>query len=607
MIPPLGDRPEVEVMPVDELRPGMTGYGLTVFEGSDVERFDITVKGVMKNAFADGDMIIIEASHPMLEGHGVVAGMSGSPVYIEDRLVGAVAYGWGFSIRAICGVTPIEGMLDVYQLVTDDSQVIPREYPTSLAGWPAAKQAFGHLPGWEAPTIDVPLAELGRMGIRVPDVAGPTVRFEPLAAPLLVGTRSQAVMDVVSRTFNTGTLQPVMAGLQGSSGAMVTDTTEGPALENGSAFSVVLADGDLHLAALGTATYVQGDRMVGFGHPMFGGGAIDAPIAVSEVITFLPSLMRPFKLGNAVAVKGSLRQDRLPAVGASLTARTDLVPMQVAIRAPETHTNRTFNFRLWENRDWLPQLALICMMESMDRAVRMSGPMALDLETRVTLADGRELRRQDHLSGLDLVAMFTAFELNQELSLLMNNRFEAAPVERIEVEVNVAPVPEMMVLEETRRGARVLSPGDVYTAEVEFTRWRREPVPMTLRVPLPADLRPGSYEVRVLDGPSRLRLEQQLRPDLQDPESFEEFLAAREPFYPSDAVYVVLFDPSAQPALGGMTMRSLPKSVAMTVSETARSSDALGAVPGRIVSEQVHRLDAMVGGATTFSLLVEKP
>src|SRR5690606_12190750 len=143
-------------------------------------------------------------------------------------------------------------------------------------------------------------------------------------------------------------------------------------MQNGAALSVILCEGDLNLAGLGTATYVQGDRVIGFGHPMFGSGAVDVPFTVSEVVAVVASVQRPFKIGNALRTVGALRQDRLPAIGGQLGATSKLIPLKIHINAPEVNLDRDFNFRIWPNRRYLSGLVLSCFLEAIE-AVKIEG------------------------------------------------------------------------------------------------------------------------------------------------------------------------------------------------------------------------------------------
>lgn len=589
-----------------DVKPKMTGYGLTVFTGIEPERFEIEVKGVLRKANGGDDLIIIEAASPYLDGHGPIAGMSGSPIFVqhegEDKLIGALAYGWGFSLRPICGVTPIDRMMEVYDLVTVESPVSPEEQPLSLRAWPEALELMER--GSAAPPrpLKVPQTEFAAMGIDGMTDASGQVEMQPLGTPLLVSTRSERVMSILNQTFEGTLMRPVMAGLQGSASGAGDDVEA--SLQNGSAFSVILVTGDLELSALGTATYVGEDRLVGFGHPMFGEGPIDVPIAFSEVYTTVPSLQRPFKLGGALKQVGALRQDRLWAVGASLEADARMIPLKLRVEAPETEMSRTYNYRLWDNRSYLPGLALSCVMDALDGTARITGPMSLELVYTLVLSDGRALDRDFQISGLDMAGLLSAITMAQDLSDLANNRYQAVDIDRIDAEVRIEQKTDVMVLEKVMKSRSTLRPGDLFKGKVQYGRWREEPEKFSFEFPLPRTMRPGSYEIHVMDGFTRAEWEYRLNPRLGGIESFDDFVKNRAVSYANDAVYILLIDPGQHLIVDGGKLSNLPNSITETTKATMREAAAIGAARGVLVREERRRFGAMVMGAAVLPITV---
>ncbi len=596
-----------EILKPSELEPGMKGYGLTVFSGVETERFDIEVKGVMKNAFADGDMIIVEAKHPIIEGHGVVAGMSGSPIFVDDKMIGALAYGWGFSVRGICGVTPVTSMKTVQPLITEEPNLPEEELPTNISYWPEAEKALSER-GWEfsqdRDEIRVSKAELAKFGLDSLLEDEDYGSFQPLSMPLAVSSRSTRVQKLVQETFSPLGFQPYMAG----TGAAGSDPDSGKYAdkmpENGSAFSVLLCDGDLRMAGLGTATWVDGDRLVGFGHPMFGLGSVDAPIAISEVITVVPSLLRPFKLGNSLHQVGALREDRLPAVGATLNQRSKMIPLSISIDAEDLGRKRDFSFQLWNNRNYLPTLSLICFLEALDGTSRSSGPMGLDFAYTITLEDGREIKHQSYASGAGSVSMFTGFELMQDLGTLMNNRFEPVSVKTIDVKVVMESVMDMMILDEYQVDRTDLQAGDTFRAKATYMLWRKEPVEIPLELKLPKDLPDGRYEIHLMDGDSRTSLEYQLNPDLREIDSFDDLVEKRPVQHPNDQVYLLLVDPESQTVVRGQSLAQLPDSITKVMKASSREGTEFSETNAQILDEKSQKFDRMVVGNRKTSITV---
>jgi hypothetical protein len=600
--------PRIPIMEVDDLRPGMRGYGLSVFEGTEPRKFDIVVLGVLKNRFAGGDMIIIESHDPIMKDIGGVAGMSGSPIFVDDKLVGAFAYGWGFSVRPVNGVTPIREMLKVMDLITKESKVAPEDFPASLKGWESARRELARtFPA--LPDREYSRGELDALGLDTSAAMTDTVSFQALGTPLMSSSRSPLVMGELEKMFAGTSIRPVMAGMQG--GAM-GDARGGETRDlkavNGGALSVIIAEGDLALAGLGTTTYVQDDRLIAFGHPMMGSGAVDMPIAVSEVVTVIPTVARPFKVGNALKTVGALRQDRLPAVGGSLSAAAPvLMPLSVRVVAPESNLDRTFTYRVWNDRDMMPQIAFICVLESMD-SVRMGGPLGLDMSYTVNLKNGSTIKATEFVSGEMYMGMMAAVGLYETLDIMATNPFKSPGVESVTVDLKVGDRNKMMVFDKvTRRLPNEIEAGDKLTLDVQYTRWRKEPVVLPISVQLPGDLRPGEYSLRVVDARERLQLEYMTRPELSRIETYDQLVAGLQPNFSGNKAYVVIVENEGRTTINGQALPLLPASIAQATQATNRRPDALGTAPGRILMERQIPVDGMILGSTSISFKVEEP
>jgi hypothetical protein len=620
--------PAVPTMTTSELRPGMRGHGLTVFRGTEPVRFDVTILGVLESRFADGEMILFEAdsqpevgdAHREFNGIGVIAGMSGSPVFIDDKLIGAVAYGWGFSIRPIGGITPIHDMLKVYELITTEAKLPPTEVAGLGIDWedrsPAnvervMQQLQTLAPGRRA--LEFSAADLRQRGVAPPADAGSTISFRPLSMPLAVSSSSPSVHQWLARFFGGDTVLSPAAG-SGPWGMVGTGVRQTGFLDaegfesyqpvNGGAVAVVLANGDLQLAGTGTISYVEGDRLIAFGHPMFGLGSVDAPVWLAEIASVIPSVVRPFKIGNAVKEIGALREDRLAAIGATMSARSPMVPLHVRISAEETGVTRDFHFDLWNNRNFIPQLSMICFMEAMDKAARLDGPMVIDTRYAVRLADGRRLERRNYSSGQGGAFFDPMINLLMDVGMVLNNRWEPVQVAGIDVEATVTPRARTLQLVDRVDGPNELRRGETFRARLRLDRWREEPVFVPIEVQLPANLRPGQYEVVVANASARYMVEFSTNARRRRVESLNDMLRDMSPVFREDTLYVLLMDPTGQMVMDGQQLDSLPASVAGLTRQTIRRNSQPSSVPGRILSEQRIPMGAFISGATSFPITV---
>jgi hypothetical protein len=262
-------------MPLADVRPGMVGQALTVFQGTKPEPFKVRVVSVMRNFLPKQDVILIRAEDPRVEFSGIVAGMSGSPVYIDGKLVGAIAYAWSFAKEPLGGVTPIESML------------AERRRPRR-----AEKETYVERLRGSSGTPDA----LAR-GLGLPPLGPTTTLGEPhllrASVPLSVsGFTARTVAELTDELRPTG-LVPLQAG-----GGRRPGPPAAGHVEPGSAIGVELVRGDMSMVATGTVTYVNGSDILAFGHPLFGIGEVYLPLVDAEIHAFLPSLSQSFKMSS---------------------------------------------------------------------------------------------------------------------------------------------------------------------------------------------------------------------------------------------------------------------------------------------------------------------
>ncbi len=315
------------IMPVKDVRPGMTGEGLTVFRGTKPEPFKFRVVSVLRNFLPKQDIILIRVEDERVEKSGVAAGMSGSPVYIDGKVIGAVAYAWSFSKEPLAGVTPIEAML------------AEKSRPRRRDGDVYADGGRARAPG---AAFAAEAAATGGFG---------DARLEPVAVPLAVSGLSAEALSTVASDLQQLGLVPLRAGGGGPS-----LRPEKGHVEPGSAVGVELIRGDMSAVGTGTVTYVDGNHVFAFGHPMLGTGEVELPLVESEVHTFMPSLATSFKMASPLAEVGTLVQDRQSCIVGDLSRRTKMMPVQVTVRVPDSEP-RPFRAEIARDKRLTPLLA----------------------------------------------------------------------------------------------------------------------------------------------------------------------------------------------------------------------------------------------------------
>lgn len=592
---------EATMMHTRDLRPGMKGYGLTVFSGIKPERFEAELVGVRHRAFPGDDMILARLESPYLKDIGVIAGMSGSPVYMEGKLIGAVAYGWGFSDEPLAGITPIESMLQVFNS-TSSSIREPESISTG--------QSFNAYEAYWELRRRKSLEALRRIGgaqpiqVEAGDVS-PSIRTRyslpesfsmmPLSTPLFVSTASPSTIRVVEALFGGTNVQPVATG--GSSGAFPDSAGEanspgGPVtdlkaladeMSGGYGLAIPLVEGDLSMAGVGTVTYRHGNKLVAFGHPMFEGGLVSYPMAPARVNALVRSKMRPFKLGEPLGKVGTVFQDRLPAIGGVIGDAPLAFAMQTRIEDRAYRGMREFNFRIWNDKEMGPMLAMSALMEAITGASRGGGESAALYKYVLRFDDGTSVTKEDYavdVSGGYSVAM----TLVSDLGVLMNNPYKRLLADRVDFQMQLADRYPQAQIESAALDQANYRPG----AEVKVT-WRVRPYRVPLQemshvFRLPENLADGEYELSIGDANSRAMLESRRNPGgdrVVDLDSLLRFVGRN---FPANKVYVVLQDRDTGVAVHGSELPKLPSSVMETIRSTSESP-YVASVQGNIIMD----------------------
>ncbi|MBM3315700.1 hypothetical protein FJY71_07695, partial [candidate division WOR-3 bacterium] len=399
------------VIPTDQVRPGMRGTGRSVFASSrGIEQFEFEVIDVMRQATPRGDMILCRLSGAGLEHSGVIAGMSGSPVYVDGRLMGAVAYAFPFGKDPICGVTPAAEMLGILDL------------PEGGGGGGSRGSRRSSLSRLGlAPSEEAPAAPAER-----PRAAG----LAPIRLPVAISGLSPALSELVGPALGELGLLPVAAA---GTGAAAADTA---GLVPGGVVGCALIDGDVRMAGIGTITIREGNRLVVFGHPMVQGGAVRLPMCGGVIHEILPSVYASFKLFSPAAPVGVLTEDRLPGVAGTIGPPAPMIPVTVAVASPVTRD--TYRFRVAEHDALSPLLTAAGLADVVFQTEGVLEEMELSSEMRVTFADAPALSVRHRLGGPNPGAVLFA-EAKNELDALFSNPFRPARVDSVRFDLRFAP------------------------------------------------------------------------------------------------------------------------------------------------------------------------
>lgn len=522
--PPARPAPAPKTMDARDIKPGMKGYGLTVMRGTKVERFEVEFIGVLHNKLPQQDMIMIRCSGLNLEHSGIIAGMSGSPIYVHDpvkgdALVGALSYGYGFNKDPVAGVTPIADMLPEL-----DRKLRPLP-PTQRVSPPARRAVQVDLPGY-----------------------GPT-QMRPVAIPLsMAGFHPDVVADARKRFAGEGL--HVVAGSGGGS-----TEAPSPAFEPGSAISLVLARGDMTMAGVGTVTWVRGDQFIAFGHPFRGVGQLHLPVGGAHVVWVLNSQSLSFKMGYPLAASGVLDQDRQPAIAGRQGPVAEMIPVDITVKTKHSGTERKWHVEVTDQPFFFP----MALGSVMGNAVRVSEPMlenaALKATLTVELEDGRApLVLQDQylaLGGTAQMGEVQSLASNVAKALVFNG-FKRIRVKRVRAEFEATEDRPLAFVESVRAEAYEVTVGQKLTVNVDLILPNKGPRTVKLELPaIPKDL--AGEKVKVWIG-----AENQQKMERPPPKDLEDILDAIRDYVPNNRLVAVLQLPDASWMVRGTRLTDLP-------------------------------------------------
>ena len=586
---------------VDELKPGMTGRGVSAFKNNELQRFDVEILGIMYDTFPDMDMILARLSGPQFKDMGIIAGMSGSPVYIEGRLIGAVAYGWLFAKEPIAGITPIENMLEVLEK-TDDKPHPPDTAPTKdfLSQW-NKEQGKTPLAQKEMPTVTVNPSQVPGLSGQWQDFPE-SIQLEPLKTPLIVTGAHPAVMKRLRHYLADTNLMP-MAG--GGARFINPELADRP-IENGSGLAIPLMSGDMNISAIGTVTYREKDKLLAFGHPFMRMGNVDAPMASAYIYATMPSIYHPFKLGASVREVGSIRQDRHPAIGGCFGVEAPSFNFDVTMKLPN-HEKKDlqFHYRIWENDLYSPMMAETAVVESIITQEKLFGNAAVDMKYRIIFDGGKVIEKQDFFSTNRIMAFNVSLPLYYDLSGLMNNSFKKVNIENMHMDLNIIDKFKAVGIETAELDRDIYKPGEKVRIKVFFRPFRKPRFSRTIDLELPKDLRDGVYTLHVADGLSRTRMEFSRSPGIGNIISFEGFVDYLRIHYPRNRLYVLLVDKETGIRVREAEMPGLPGSI-LSITQKASLGAFTQPINLRFIKENIMKTDFEIRGSKIISVKVDK-
>ena len=591
------------VMPLSEVKPGMVGVGRTVFEGTELKDFKVHIIGVLKNIQGPKhDLILARLEGDPVTETGVAAGMSGSPVYINGRLIGAVGYSIGsFPKEAIAGITPIEEMKDATQMATRrGTQQARIELPITPESFASALRAtYAQL----APSFS--RSAVRGIGVSDAEASQLASMLRPISTPLMISGSEPETFDLVSRMFRDAGFSPVASGAGGGTlSAEMRAAMAGP-LREGDAIGVSLVGGDLEMGATGTITHIDGNRVYAFGHPFFSLGPAQLPMTRAYVHAMLPSLSSSFKISSMGEVIGTMQQDRATAIAGTLGEMPATVPMTLTLRSTRNGvmTPRTFKFDVATDQTFTPLIAYITLYNALTGYERQFGTATFALKGKATVKGHSDVTFEDVFAG-EAPALATATSIAGPLTMMLANDRETVAFEKLDFTIDAIETPLSATIERVWIDEIKPRAGRTIPLKILTRSYRGEEKISTVAVDIPANAS-GSLSIVVTDGRQLNTIEQrELRRSVQ-PQSVAQMIKLLNTTRRNNRIYVRLLTGAPGAVVNGEAMTALPPSV-LAVLEADRNGGSFSPIRSATLGEYELPMEMAVVGSRTLTIEIER-
>jgi hypothetical protein len=558
---PAGPKPE-SYWQVDDVHPGMKGQGRTVMKGTKIETFDAEVLGVLKNTSPGRDMVLCRLSGLDLDKTGVIAGMSGSPVYIDGKLLGAVAYAWAFGKEPIAGVTPFSQM-HTYVESYERRDLVEKNQPSRVGlRQPVTVEGLRFDTVTVAQDFDDPQP-----------AAADGLWMVPLRTPLVASGITAHSLGLLQQRFRHQGWLP----MQGGGAGKISESDRNTPLQPGGPLAVALITGDFDLSGIGTVTHIEGDRVYGWGHPFLSLGHCEFPLMTGYIHTIYPRQSISFKMGSPLKTVGVINADVSTGIAGWLDRKTDLLPIRMKVAREPSATTKTFNVEVVRQRSLLASLVYTALTNSVDMEGDLPEELTAELTARIEVEDREPVVIKDTFSGSSYSGGRAPQALYNQIAgvvnLLSYNSYKPVRIQRIECETKIHPGRRTADIEAVELDSETYSPGETLRATVFVRPYNglRQRLPVSLK--LPADLPEGTYTAYVCDDLTSSRQELRDNPNLNNPQTLDQVFAALKVQTAVKRTNLVLRVPitAVGVALDGKSLPNLPPSMVQILGTSRRT------------------------------------
>lgn len=474
---------DTEIMPVSQIKIGMKGYGLTVFKGTKIEKFNVEILGVLKRQNLGGDLILVMMSGGPISQRGanIISGMSGSPVYIQGKLIGAISMGVMFPKEPLAIVTPIQDMMEALD------PRLNQEPPANLLSVSA---------------LETPVQIGGKLFTKIYQAqnteetlnAGDNIlRMVPLSTPIMVSGGSPRSMKYLETIFKKLQIEPV-------AGPGSSEIGFNAPFIPGAAVGVQLMRGDIDISGIGTLTYRKGNQILAFGHPMLGIGSVDLPLTTGYIYDVVPNLMSSFKLGAPGRMVGSINQDRPWSIAGNVGKMPHLIPVQCTVKDLGSGRKKTLNVEVIDH----PLLTSALILVAANQAIEETHPKMTNSMAKVTLdlssASFDSIHRENLFYDPSMIDSAALQELATVLGMLNQSANHVEKIKKVNLQVEVWDKRQTAMIRRIFLEKDKYEPGETVKVGVILKPYNQEEILRTLEVKIPETAPNGSINLMVSGG-----------------------------------------------------------------------------------------------------------
>jgi hypothetical protein len=590
----------VELFPEESLKPGMKGVAWTVFMGDKPEAIPVEIVGVWKSAWGPKQDIIVAKLTGKASRTNVAGGMSGSPVYIDGKLVGAIALRLSvFSPDAICGITPIKLMLDINHF----DKTRPAEPRTPDRIKTAANTAMLNLPDDLLSRV-VSAGASASLSDKIPMMA-------PIATPVTFSGFSDSALEEFAPVFQQLGMMAVQGGAAGSLDSSVPAKDWRTSMRPGESIAAVLVSGDMTMTGAGTVTYNDGKHVLAFGHPMFNLGPVDMPIAKEQILTTLASSYQPTKMGNAEEVVGALRQDRHSGILGELGATANMIPVTLHVRSfnsdDSVRKSQDFHFNVFVQQKWTPYLMMATLFNAVsnlndfseDATYRMNGELDLAGHEKV------QISTMQAPAGLPVpTPMLLAGWWGDKFNRLFLNPVKMPDVTAVNATVDLLPERRIAQIESAWIGDNHVDAGAEVPVKVFLRPYRGERIQREIKVKIPAGLPRGEHEILFSDA-GTLDKFQTIASSLNRFVDIPQTVAMLNHERSNNRLYVSIVDSEPTVYSDEKVLPNLPPSVLNVMQSGRDNSHQIVSSPQSTLEQASIPLNVVVDGKCTLKIYVK--